>query len=101
LTYFFIGTSDLAFSLGVRRDQEHPRVREAVDKIVEAGKAHGKVLGAPVFDWARIQEFMQQDFLFFQTGTELGFMAQGAKQLLDSLRKGRPQPDPGHATESP
>jgi 2-keto-3-deoxy-L-rhamnonate aldolase RhmA len=86
----FIGTSDLAFSLGLRGDQGHPRVREAVRKIVEAGKAHRKVLGAPVSDWARIQEFMQQGFLFFQTGTELGFMAQGAKQLLDALGREAP-----------
>jgi 2-keto-3-deoxy-L-rhamnonate aldolase RhmA len=84
----FIGTSDLAFSLGVRGNQEHPRVREAVDRIVEAAKAHGKVLGAPASDWGKIQRYMEQGFLFFQARTELGFMAEGAKQLLDAVGKG-------------
>ena len=87
----FIGTSDLAFSLGVRGEQEHPIVREAVAKIVDAGKAHGKILGAPASDWSQIQRLIGQGFLFFQTRTELGFMAYGAKQFLGSLAKGLPE----------
>jgi 2-keto-3-deoxy-L-rhamnonate aldolase RhmA len=83
----FIGTSDLAFSLKVRGDEEHSRVRQAMVKIVEAAKAHGKVLGAPASDWEQIQRFMAQGFLFFQIGTELDLMAQGAKQLLDAFGK--------------
>jgi 2-keto-3-deoxy-L-rhamnonate aldolase RhmA len=79
----FIGTSDLAFSLGVRGDQEHPRVREAVTRIAAAAKAHGKVLGAPTSKLVQIERFTEQGFLFFQTGTELGFMAQGAKRLME------------------
>src|SRR5229473_3988437 len=34
----FIGTSDLSFSLGLRGDQEHPRLQEALDKVVAAGQ---------------------------------------------------------------
>lgn len=83
----FIGTSDLAFSLKVRGDEEHSCVRQAVNKIVEAAKAHGKVLGAPASDVAQIQRLMEQGFLFFQARTELGFMAQGAMQLLDAFGK--------------
>ncbi|OLE12240.1 MAG: aldolase [Acidobacteria bacterium 13_1_20CM_4_56_7] len=84
----FIGTSDLAFSLGVRGEQEHSLVAEAVAKIVAAGKAHGKILGVPVSELAQIERFFEQGFLFFQTRTELGFMADGAKQFLDPLGKG-------------
>lgn len=86
----FVGTSDLAFSLGVRGEQGHPMVRQAVDKIVAAGQAHGKVLGAPTSDVNQIQGFIEQGFLFFQTRTELGFMLHGSRQLLDSLGKGIP-----------
>ena len=83
----FIGTSDLAFSLGVRGDQQHPKVREAVAKIVAAGQAHGKFLGAPVSGLTQIQELMAQGFLFFQSRTEMGYIAEGSRGLLDQLGK--------------
>ena len=34
----FIGTSDLSFSLGLRGDQNDPRLQEAIAKVLEAGK---------------------------------------------------------------
>jgi len=34
----FIGTSDLSFSLGLRGEQDHPRLDAAIAKIVAAGK---------------------------------------------------------------
>lgn len=88
LDVLFIGTSDLAFSLGVRGDQQHPLVCDAVRKIVEAGKKHGKTLGAPALDLAQMQKRIEEGFLFFQTRTELGFMALAAKELLAPLGKG-------------
>jgi 2-keto-3-deoxy-L-rhamnonate aldolase RhmA len=87
LDVLFIGTSDLAFSLGLRGDQQHPLVREAVARVVAAGKAHGKILGAPAATSAQIEQFIEQGLRFFQTGTELGFMSRGAKQLLEALGK--------------
>jgi 2-keto-3-deoxy-L-rhamnonate aldolase RhmA len=90
----FIGTSDLSFSLGLRGDQQHPLVREAVAKVVAAAKAQGKILGAPVADLSQLQHLIAQGFLFFQTGTEIGFMAQGAKQFLDPLGKKVPLTEP-------
>ena len=41
----FIGTSDLSFSLGLRGNQNHPKLEQAVAKIVAAGRKHGKYLG--------------------------------------------------------
>ncbi len=38
LDVLFIGTSDLAFSMGFRGKQDHPRVEEAVNEIVKAAK---------------------------------------------------------------
>ena len=83
----FIGTSDLAFSLGLRGQQDHPKVQEAMAKIVAAGKAHGKVLGAPAGDPAQVRKLLEQGFLFFQSRTELGLMALGARQILDPFGK--------------
>jgi len=81
----FIGTSDLSFSLGLRGDQKDPRLHEAIAKVVEAGKKHGKFLGRPAGTAEKIAEYRQQGFQLFQTSTEIGLMSQGAKTLFQSL----------------
>ncbi len=83
----FIGTSDLSFSLGFRGQQDHPKVQEAIAKIVAAGKAHGKVLGAPAGDAERVRKLLEQGFLFFQSRTDLGLMTLGARPILEPLGK--------------
>src|SRR6266566_4689307 len=87
----FIGTSDLSFSLGLRGRQDHPRLEAAIAKIVAAGKKHGKVLGRPAHTPEEIKRFQKQGFLFFQTVTDLGFMAAGATQFLKTFGKSRRQ----------
>jgi len=88
----FVGTSDLSFSLGCRGNVDHPKVQEALKKVVAAGRAHDKILGAPAGDPGLIQKYMEQGFLFFQTTTELGLMARGARQVLDPLGKSAAEP---------
>lgn len=88
----FIGTSDLAFSLGLRGQQDHPKVQEAMAKIVAAGKAHGKVLGAPAGDPDQVRKLLGQGFLFFQSRTELGLMTLGARQILEPFGKAPVEP---------
>jgi len=81
----FIGTSDLSFSLGLRGKQGEPAHREAIARIVEAGKKHGKFLGRPAGTAAQIAEYRKQGFQLFQTQTDIGLMAEGAKSLFRGL----------------
>ncbi len=83
----FIGTSDLSFSLGLRGNQDHPKLDTAIARIVAAGKKHGKVLGRPALTVAHIKKFQKQGFLFFQSATDTEFMARGAAQLLQPFGK--------------
>jgi 2-keto-3-deoxy-L-rhamnonate aldolase RhmA len=85
----FIGTSDLSFSLGLRGKQDHPRLQQAIDRIVAAGKRNGKFLGRPGLRPEAIKRFQKQGFQFFMAGTETEFMAAGAAQLLNPLGKKR------------
>jgi len=78
----FIGTSDLSFSLGLRGKQDDPKHREAVSKVVAAGKKHGKFLGRPAASVEKIAEYREQGFQLFQTLTDIGLMTQGAKTLF-------------------
>jgi 2-keto-3-deoxy-L-rhamnonate aldolase RhmA len=83
----FIGTSDLSFSLGLRGDQNDPRLHEAIEKVVAAGKRHGKFLGRPAPSPEKVQEYLRQGFQLFQAQTDLGLMTAGAKAYLGNVRK--------------
>ncbi|HVU35733.1 MAG TPA: aldolase/citrate lyase family protein [Opitutaceae bacterium] len=74
----FIGTSDLAFALGARGDDSAPVVQDAIARIAEAARRHGKPLGRPAPTPADVQRGRKQGFQFFQTVTELGLMKRGA-----------------------
>ncbi len=81
----FVGTSDLSFSMGLRGQSGHPRVQDALKRVVAAGKANGKSVGLPVKDSEQIKKYVDLGFQWFQTATELGLMARGARELLDPL----------------
>jgi len=82
LDVLFIGPSDLSFSLGLRGQENHPRLRHAIARIVAAGKRHGKVLGRPALTGSDLARFTRQGFQFFMTRTELELLAAGARELL-------------------
>jgi len=86
---FFIGTSDLSFSLGLRGRQDHQRLDEAVARIAAAAKKHGKVLGRPARTAAEVKRFQKQGFRFFMTATDLELMADGSARLLEPLGRKR------------
>jgi 2-keto-3-deoxy-L-rhamnonate aldolase RhmA len=81
----FIGTSDLSFSLGLRGRQNEPKLHDAIARIVEAGLRHKKFLGRPAANAEQVEQFRKQGFQMFQCMTELGLIAQGARQLLEPL----------------
>ncbi len=82
----FIGVSDLAFSLGLRGDTAHPCHRDAVARVVEAGRRHGKFLGRPAGTPEQLKEYRDQGFQLFQAPTDIGFMTAGARRYLDAIR---------------
>lgn len=91
----FVGTSDLSFSMGYRGQSDHPRVQEALKRVVAAGKANNKYLGLPVKDSDQVKKYIDWGFQWFQTPTELGIMARGAKDLLEPLGRAAEPPQKG------
>jgi 2-keto-3-deoxy-L-rhamnonate aldolase RhmA len=85
----FIGTSDLSFSLGLRGEQNHPKLDQAVARIAASAKKHGKFLGRPALMPEQIKRFQKQGFQFFMCGADLDLMAAGATQLLKPFGKAR------------
>jgi 2-keto-3-deoxy-L-rhamnonate aldolase RhmA len=87
LDAIFIGTSDLSFSLGLRGNQDHPTLHEAVAKVLRAGKQHGKVVGRPAVSAEKARQYVDEGFLLIQAPSDLVLLANGAKQYLSPLDK--------------
>ena len=78
----FVGTSDLAFSLGLRGHMQHPRVEEAAATVLDAARRHGKIAGRPAGSPEQTQRYIEQGFLFFQAPSDLALLEAGAQQFL-------------------
>ena len=83
----FIGTSDLSFSLGLRGAQNHPQLDDAIARITQAAKNHGKSLGRPANSPDQVTQFREQGFQLFQAPTDIGFMTAGAARYLDAIKR--------------
>lgn len=83
----FIGTSDLSFSLGLRGEQNHPKLESAIEKIVSVAKKNNKFIGRPVANSDDAKRYMKQGFLFFQTVADINFLKAGAELLLVPMGK--------------
>jgi 2-keto-3-deoxy-L-rhamnonate aldolase RhmA len=90
----FIGTSDLSFSLGLRGQQDHPLLLDAIRRVVEAARKHGKAVGRPLVNVERYGQFAEEGFIFFQAQTEINLMAAGAEAYLKPLQKWCPSIGP-------
>ena len=77
----FIGTSDLSFSLGLRGRQNEPQLDAAIEKVVAAGKKHGKFMGRPAASPEQVEKFRNQGFQIFQGLTEMKLIRMGTKAL--------------------
>ena len=83
-----IGPGDLSASLGVRGESWHPKVLEAMDKVLEACKnspvAPGIAFGKSL---EHTKELAEMGFKFIGAGADGAFLAQGVKNTLDYLKK--------------
>lgn len=86
----FIGPNDLSHSFG-ERGRMTPEVQAAMAKVLDAGKRHGIPVGRTT-NAAEIKGHIEQGYRFFQATSELGFMASGARPLLDAAGKKGPDP---------
>jgi 2-keto-3-deoxy-L-rhamnonate aldolase RhmA len=81
----FIGANDLSFSLGVGGRTSDPVVEQAVERILAAGRKYGVPVGYPAGNPAEINRRIAQGFRFFQAGSELGWAASAAREMLSKV----------------
>ena len=81
---YFIGPADLSLSLGVPFQFDHPKYREAEDRIARAVTKHGKWWGRPVRDAATAREYADRGARFLSVGGDFYFLKDG---MLKAIRE--------------
>ena len=77
----FVGPSDLAASMGVLGQQEHPEVRAAVEQCLEAAKRDGKPAGVNAFNPDTARHYLDAGASFILVGADVALLARGSETL--------------------
>ena len=77
----FLGPSDLAASMGVLGQQEHPEVRAAVEHCLAAATAAGKPAGVNAFNPATAHHYLAAGAAFVLVGADVALLARGSEAL--------------------
>ncbi|MFW3386402.1 UNVERIFIED_CONTAM: HpcH/HpaI aldolase/citrate lyase family protein [Kocuria sp. CPCC 205274] len=77
----FVGPSDLAASMGVIGQQDHPDVVAAVERTIRAVKAAGKPVGVNAFAEASAHRYLDAGVDFVLVGADVAMLARGSEAL--------------------
>ena len=83
-----IGSGDLTTDYGIPGQVDHPRLREAYERVAEACRTHGKVLGVGGIrhNVALQGELIRLGARFVIAGTDVNYVLAGARQDTTALR---------------
>lgn len=77
----FIGPSDLAATMDLLGQQDHPLVVGAVVDVIRAVKAAGKIAGVNAFAEAQARTYIEAGADFVNVGADVALLARGSEQL--------------------
>jgi 4-hydroxy-2-oxoheptanedioate aldolase len=77
----FLGPSDLAASMSLLGQQEHPQVRAAVEHCLSAATAAGKPAGVNAFNPATARSYLAAGAAFVLVGADVALLARGSENL--------------------
>ena len=79
---FFVGPFDLSSSMGLMGQIEHPKVREAIERVFEAGKNAGIASGIWQGAGMSIRERLEEGWQMVALGMDINFLMDGARSIL-------------------
>jgi 2-dehydro-3-deoxyglucarate aldolase/4-hydroxy-2-oxoheptanedioate aldolase len=82
----FIGPYDLSASMGLMGQVDHPDVLNAIGKVEKACREKGMVMGYFGMTAESVLPYKEKGYRLITCGTDTGFLVNGAKAVLDSLR---------------
>ena len=83
----FVGPNDLAASMGLLGQTTHPRVEEAIQKVLAATKKAKIPAGILGFSPDAANRRIDQGFQFIAVASDAGLLSSGAKDMLRQIKK--------------
>ncbi|WP_170068230.1 HpcH/HpaI aldolase family protein [Arthrobacter ruber] len=77
----FVGPSDLAASMGLLGQQEHPQIRAAVEHCLAAAARSGKPSGVNAFNPTTARHYLDGGASFILVGADVALLARGSEAL--------------------
>ncbi|MFF2844264.1 HpcH/HpaI aldolase/citrate lyase family protein [Paenarthrobacter sp. NPDC057981] len=81
----FLGPSDLAASMGLLGQQEHPEVRAAVERCIQAATAAGKPAGVNAFNPETARAYLDAGASFVLVGADVAVLARASEALASEF----------------
>ena len=91
----FVGPRDLSHDLGVPGDLTAPAFTEALERVLAAGRRHGKACGLLVADGAAAARRLEQGWSFVGIGSDSTLLAAAVTAEFGQARTAiKPEPEP-------
>jgi 2-keto-3-deoxy-L-rhamnonate aldolase RhmA len=82
----WLGHFDLTNFLGIPGNFSHPQYRDAVKRIAEAARKHGKAAGYMAADAALGREYLGHGYRMIASGTDQGLLQNAIAQLMTAWK---------------
>ena len=84
----WVGHFDLTNFLGIPGEFEHKLYKDALKRVVSAGRANGKGLGFMATDRTWAQDYKALGFNMLAAGTDHGLLMTGMRDIIESVADG-------------
>ena len=81
----FVGPSDLAASMGLLGQQEHPAIQAAVHAVIGAATSAGKPVGVNAFNPEVARQYIGAGANFVLVGADVSLLARGSESLAHAF----------------
>ena len=85
----FVGPLDLSVSLGIVKQFDHPAMRSARAKVVDACRTHGKAPGILLSNESQIDQTIAEGFTFVGLGSDGAAASSGLARIAGALKKNK------------
>lgn len=82
-----IGPNDLSVSIGIPDQLGSEKVTQAIDKVVESAKKHGKASGIHIGNIDAVKKWRAKGMRVLAYLTDVGFMFNGSRSALEEMKK--------------
>ena len=82
-----LGPNDLSYDLGYQGQTDHPKVVEAIQKVVEACRRCGKHSGTHMVNLEQLLYWKSKGMTFIAYNTDSGLLYRAASDGLASLKQ--------------